>query len=285
MFYSEFFLMKKILVWLFILFGFLSFSLAQDNFNTLNNINATVCKTCTEEWFEYTEYGKCLIPWINPITNSFWTIPVNCNSVMPCISIWWEYYDGWQCCIWEWKLVIDNKCRICSTLSKEELKSNPGRCSENIINCAIWKTYQENWQDKCCPWMVVDDKENPGQKTCIINTEWKLWININPDCLINWQCKYNIYQTLWIRKSDQNPQVKTFVQDIVLAVTMFLGTVIALILITSWILYILAAILWKSSLADMAKKGMINSILWLVLVTGSYALVRLIQFVATAWGW
>jgi hypothetical protein len=48
---------------------------------------------------------------------------------------------------------------------------------------------------------------------------------------------------LGIRKSDQDPQVKTFVQDIVLAVTMFLGTAIAIILVTSGILYILAAIL------------------------------------------
>jgi hypothetical protein len=70
-----------------------------------------------------------------------------------------------------------------------------------------------------------------------------------------------------------------------LAVTMFLGTAIAIILVTSGILYILAAILWKSSLADTAKKGIINSILWLVLVTWSYALVRLVQFVATAWWW
>jgi magnesium-transporting ATPase (P-type) len=133
--------------------------------------------------------------------------------------------------------------------------------------------------------MVVKDDKDSEKKVCIINTEWNLWINMNSQCLINWQCSYNIYETLWIRKSDQNPQVKTFVQDIILAVTMFLGTVIAIILVISGILYIMAAISWKSSMADMAKKGIINSMIWLLLVTWSYALVRLIQFVATAWWW
>ena len=132
--------------------------------------------------------------------------------------------------------------------------------------------------------MLVPDSQDSSKKVCIINTAWNLWINMSSDCLINWQCSYNIYKTLWIRQSDQNPKVSTFVQDIVLWITMFLWTVITIILITSWILYILAAILWKSNLADMAKKWIFNSILWLLLVTWSYAIVRLIQFVATA-GW
>jgi len=66
---------------------------------------------------------------------------------------------------------------------------------------------------------------------------------------------------------------------------MFLGTVIAILLIVSGILYIIASIQWSSSKADMAKKWIINSLLWLVLVTWSYAIVRLIQFVATAGWW
>jgi hypothetical protein len=108
-----------------------------------------------------------------------------------------------------------------------------------------------------------------------------MWMNMDPNCLINWQCSYNIYKTVWIRKSNQNPTVSSFVQDVILWATTFMGTVITVVLIISWILYILAAILWKSNLADMAKKWIFNSILWLLLVSWSYALVRLIQFVAT----
>ncbi|HKL43717.1 MAG TPA: hypothetical protein VJ892_00380 [Candidatus Absconditabacterales bacterium] len=137
---------------------------------------------------------------------------------------------------------------------------------------------------KCCLGILVDDQENPGQKTCIINTEGSMGINMNKDCLINGQCNYNIYETLGIRKSDPNPSVGTFVQDIVLAATTFIGTVVALILVTSGILYVVASIRGSSNLADMAKKGITGSIMGIALVAGSYAIVRLVQFFATAGG-
>lgn len=146
--------------------------------------------------------------------------------------------------------------------------------------CPAWNKAYNN-KTECCIWTVVPDSENPGREACITNTVWNMWINMDSNCLINWQCNYNIYKTVWIRKSDPNPSVSTFVQDVVLWVTMFIGTVITVVLIVSWILYILAAILWRSNLADMAKKWIFNSILWLLLVSWSYAVVRLIQFVAT----
>lgn len=201
-------------------------------------------------------------------------------------------YDSKKKCCEFWRtIIIDGKkkesCVSCEAISADDVsKLSPSWIKNCIWLCESSKIYQlDNWLNGCCPWMVVKDDKDSEKKVCIINTEWNLWINMNSQCLINWQCSYNIYETLWIRKSDQNPQVKTFVQDIILAVTMFLGTVIAIILVISGILYIMAAISWKSSMADMAKKGIINSMIWLLLVTWSYALVRLIQFVATAWWW
>ncbi len=285
LFYIEFFVMKKIIALIFVLVGFVGFSSWQLQLpNPLQQTNATICKVCTDEGFSYSDDLKCNVSTWNPLTNSMWTVKIDCNNITPCISLWWEYYGGWQCCLWNAKLVIDNECRSCSTLSIEELNANPWKCSDDVSGCSEEKKYTENWQEKCCPWMVVNDMQNPWQKTCIINTEGNVWINMNSDCLVNWQCSYNIYQTLGIRKSDPDPKVSTFVQDIVLWVTIFLGTVIALILVVSGILYIIAAIQWNSSKADMAKKWIINSLLALVLVTWSYALVRLVQFVATAWG-
>ena len=159
-------------------------------------------------------------------------------------------------------------------------------CVGTLYNKTI-KSWEIQFYEWCCPqeWMLVPDSQDSSKMACITNTQWNLGINMNSDCLINWQCSYNIYKTLWIRQSDQNPSVSTFVQDIVLGITMFLGTAITIILIISGILYILAAILGKSNLADMAKKWIFNSILWLVLVSWSYAIVRLVQFVATAGGW
>jgi hypothetical protein len=51
------------------------------------------------------------------------------------------------------------------------------------------------------------------------------------------------------------------------------------------VMYIMAGIKGDTGMADKAKKGIFNSILWLVLVVTSYAIVRLIQFLVTAGWW
>lgn len=217
----------------------------------------------------------------NPETSECVWLPYSDES-------WVSNLEGADKCCEKWSAVILQNsvfvCVLCNSLPEETL--------DNLIssvkqNCEIDVTTE--WKsctiDKDCgtSWICVDDKENPAKKVCITNTEWDLWINMNADCLVNWQCSYNIYKTLWIRKSDQNPSVWSFVQDIVLAVTMFIGTVIAIVLVVSGILYILSSIKGSTSQAEMAKKGIINSIIWLILVVSSYALVRLVQFLVTAW--
>jgi len=113
------------------------------------------------------------------------------------------------------------------------------------------------------------------------NPYGNMWINMNDKCLVNWQCSLNIYQTLWIRKSNPRPDVQTFVQDIILALTNFFGTVVAVILVVSGLLYIFSSFKWNSSLASTAKSGIFGSLIWLLLVSCSYAIIRLIQFIAT----
>lgn len=234
-----------------------------------NNWVERVCETCNWERFVNADnwYRRDCCEWKKQLV------------------AWWEWENWVEVCCPYWTAITWWSCISCEIL--ETIPSWwESNCNAPTSNCDPAKRYTwANWTFLCCPGMLVPDDNDSTKKVCIINTEWNLGINMNSQCLKNWQCSYNIYKTLGIRKSDQDPQVKTFVQDIVLAVTMFLGTAIAIILVTSGILYILAAILWKSSLADTAKKGIINSILWLVLVTWSYALVRLVQFVATAWWW
>lgn len=106
-------------------------------------------------------------------------------------------------------------------------------------------------------------------------------ININADCLRNGQCSLNIYETLWIRESNPNPTVGTFVQDIVLAATTFFGTVLTIVVVVSWLMRIMASINGKDP--SNAKKGLISWVIGFLLVISSYAIVRLIQFLATAW--
>lgn len=317
LFYIEFFLMKKIIILIFVLVWFVGFGFACQNNNDClwsetckitpplliwvcekkvcsANADCLISEICDikipmNTWYCIINKNYCppereYNNWCCPI----WAIPYNDNK--KCCD-WLLYDNGKQCCE-KWKTILSDgskeSCISCDVIAKEDADKLDDKKKNNCLlsSCDDSKKYQlENWFTVCCPWMVVNDTKNPWQKTCIINTEWNLGINMNSDCLINWQCSYNIYKTLGIRKSDQNPKVSTFVQDIVLWVTMFLWTVISLILIISGILYILAAILGKSNLADMAKKWIFNSILWLVLVSWSYAIVRLVQFVATAGGW
>jgi hypothetical protein len=82
-------------------------------------------------------------------------------------------------------------------------------------------------------------------------------ITINPDCLLNGQCKYNIYDTLGIRTSIKNENDPTsvglFVQDIILSATFIIGTIVTLALIVSGLMYIFAGATGKDPAT--AKKG------------------------------
>ena len=100
--------------------------------------------------------------------------------------------------------------------------------------------------------------------------------------LINGQCKLNIYDTLGIRKSVRNPEDATsvglFVQDVVLSATFFIGTLVTVALIVSGIMFIFAASSGKDPAN--AKKGIIGSLVGLLIVVSSYVIIRLVQYIA-----
>jgi hypothetical protein len=82
------------------------------------------------------------------------------------------------------------------------------------------------------------------------------------------------------KKVDKNERtsVLTFVQDAVLAVTFFIGTVVTLAFIFSGLLFVFSAV--DSSKKALAIKGMKNAAIGLVLVASSYVIIRIIQFIA-----
>lgn len=107
------------------------------------------------------------------------------------------------------------------------------------------------------------------------------WMTINTDCLLNWQCKMNVYKLIWIRTSDPNPTVLWFFQDITLAsTTVFLWTVLVIAMIVGWLSRSFASITWKDT--KKWKEILIASFVWMLLVMWSYAIIRLIQFLALA---
>lgn len=70
------------------------------------------------------------------------------------------------------------------------------------------------------------------------------------------------------------------VQDVFLTATMMIGTVVTLVLVVSGVRYIMAwGDMWD---ANAAKKWIKNAIIGLVIVTFSYTIVRVIQYIV-AW--
>ena len=108
------------------------------------------------------------------------------------------------------------------------------------------------------------------------------WITINEACLTNGQCKFNIYDTLGIRKSvratGDPTSVGLFVQDIVLSATFFIWTVVTIALIISGLMYIFAAASGKDP--KNAKRGIIGALIGLVIIACSYFIIRLVQYLA-----
>lgn len=115
--------------------------------------------------------------------------------------------------------------------------------------------------------------------------EWNMGIDCDADKLVNGQCKLNIYDTLeirWsVRETWEDTSVSVFTQDIVLSATYFIGTIVAIAIVVSGLMFVFAGA--DSSLKAKAKTGLINAIIGLVIVASSYAIIRLVQYIAKWW--
>ena len=95
--------------------------------------------------------------------------------------------------------------------------------------------------------------------------------------LTNGQCTFDIYKTVGIKQDDPDTDVGTRVQDIFLSATFFIGTVVSVALIWSGVQYIMAK---DDGAASKAKNGIKRALVGLALVMFSYAIVRLVQYIA-----
>lgn len=82
-------------------------------------------------------------------------------------------------------------------------------------------------------------------------------IDCTPTQLANGQCSFSIYKVLGIKQdTNQDPtSVGLYIQDIVLSLTFFIGTVITVALIYSGILFIRSGVTGDSSEQETATKG------------------------------
>ena len=120
------------------------------------------------------------------------------------------------------------------------------------------------------PFAVADDSPQRGAVDC--NTEAMMGIG----------CKFNIYDMLGIQQKTTNKTDRTsvsmFVQDLVLAATFFIGTVVTLAFIISGLLFVFSAV--DSKQRQRAISGMKNAAIGFVLVLSAYAIIRLVQYIA-----
>ena len=272
--------MKKIIVTCFVLFlGLLGYSssayLNSDKCSSwLSSAACTngvqlVPGSCTDtDWTIYFQYRN------SSNTQKTW-------SVSQCV---WQTYWTWKvvhctvpkhCCPVGHALTSWNNCKPCNSFTTWEALA---LSAESKANC-VWECNGEayslpNWLQACCQWTLDEN----GQ----CNDSLSEWITINTRCLLNGQCGMNAYKVFWIRKSNENPTVMGFFQDIVLAsTTAFLWTVVVIALVVSGLLFAFASITWKDT--KRAKSILIDTFVWMLLVMWSYVIIRLIQFVATAW--
>lgn len=145
-------------------------------------------------------------------------------------------------------------CMTCASDRKYVASSDGGSCE-----CKTWDA--EGWD-------------------CLVNNQWTMWIELNPDCLTSWSCSLNVYELLGIRKSDQNPDPNLFVQDIVLWATSFIGIVVTISLVVAGAKYIFSAAPWNVASSETARNGILYAFLWLLLVSLSYGIIRIIQYIA-----
>lgn len=94
-----------------------------------------------------------------------------------------------------------------------------------------------------------------GQQTTTPNSN-EVGIDCPPDQLRNGQCTFSIYRTLGIKQdTNQDPtSVGLFVQDIILSLTFFIGTVLTISLIYAGILFIRSGVTGDEEKQSTAKK-------------------------------
>ncbi len=111
----------------------------------------------------------------------------------------------------------------------------------------------------------------------VVYADAPLGIECSAEQLRQGQCSFNAYETVGIRKDQPDTNVMTFVQDITLSATFFIGTVVAVGLMYSGWLYITAK---DDGAAAKWKNGIKWSFIGLILVFSAYSIVRLVQYIA-----
>ncbi len=150
----------------------------------------------------------------------------------------------------------------------------------------LWGTvFAQSDQQDGKEWNTTKDNDNNpqnegNQTQGTPDGDTKIWINFWNNCFNGmWKWCFDYEKMIWIDKvQNQNITTKSIAQDILLAATYMVGTVLTIVIIFCWLMYIFAAKWWKNP--NDYKKWLINAWIWAILVRWAYAIVRLIQYIA-----
>lgn len=116
-------------------------------------------------------------------------------------------------------------------------------------------------------------------------TQWEgtpdsdIWINFWNSCLTGMGRGCLHYERImWIDKTQPDYTATSIAQDVIFAATYMVWTVLTVIMIYCWLMYIFAA--RAGSDTSKYKKWLINAAIWWVLVWWAYTIVRLVQYIA-----
>jgi hypothetical protein len=124
------------------------------------------------------------------------------------------------------------------------------------------------------------DPNNPQGQNSPAYWDTEIWINFWDGCLTGmWKWCFDYEKMIWIDKSqNQNITTKSIAQDVLLAATYMVWTVLTVVIIYCWLMYIFAAKDWKDPKAY--KDWLVKAGIWAILVRWAYTIVRLIQYIA-----
>lgn len=121
---------------------------------------------------------------------------------------------------------------------------------------------------------TTEGGSNEGEST---KTDSQQWVNVDKECLRNWQCSMNTYEVLGIRGWEKADS-EWFVQDVILGSTFFIWTVVVIGLVVSWLMFVMAW--YDEKKAEKWKEWLKYSLIGLVVVIFSYTIIKIIQNIA-----
>lgn len=206
------------------------------------------------KWFIYDYTGGEVVKWV-------------ANSHLRWYDVCWigsVVTNKWRCISCAWAANLSS-----SEIIQDSVSNCITECPANYVAYTA-----QNWVPWCCPWTVQD---------WVCHEELlQMWVRINNSCLIDWQCGLNVYRILWIRTADNyDPSVSNVASDFINAAVSFVWTVVTIAFIAAGVICSINSISWKDS--KKALKVFTDSAIGMLFVWWAYVIVRLAQFLATAW--